>query len=312
MICSRNFTLISCLRLFDVVQLPKAAKHHCIQSRRLNDNNFYNAGVRHSKLYSRIFPAEQRHRDNSSFYLIDEGDGIRGRIVQARDEMKIAAFAMSNLTRLFLTHLHPDHTNGLPGLIIGPWVLMRKAPLHIHRPRGLKKLVTGILEAYETGIAEHRDGLAPVNHPLEVIVHEIEAGEIYSDKNIKVVAFPVSHGGLETYGYRFESPDRIIVHFGDTCPQKTLIDHARGCDLLIHEVYCAASLEAHTPAWQTYHRTMHTSSVELANMANDIIPKLPILNHQLIWGDMSEADLLEEIKAIYKGKVISGHHLLVC
>ena len=99
-----------------------------------------------------------------------------------------------------------------------------------------RALVDGILAAYETGIAEHRDGLAPINHPLLVAVHEFSAGEIYQDERVTVTAFPVDHGTLAAYGLKFVTPDKVIVHSGDTCPVPSLIEHARNCDILIHEV----------------------------------------------------------------------------
>ena len=246
---------------------------------------------------------------NNQPYLIDCGDGIMGRIIQARNEKGISAFAMNNLTRLFITHLHPDHTAGLPGLIIGPWVLERDVPLHVYGPKGTQRLVNGILDAYEDGIAEHRDGIVPIADSLRVVVHEISEGEIYRDDNVTVEAFRVSHGGLEAYGLRFVSADKTIVHSGDTCPQQSIIDYAKNCDLLIHEVYMAGSLHFHSAGWQKYHKTVHTSGIELAKMACEIRPKLLILNHQLIWGDKTEADLLAEIAEIYDGEVVSGHDL---
>lgn len=246
---------------------------------------------------------------NDRPYLIDCGDGIMGRIVQARIEKEIGAFANEKLTRLFITHLHPDHTAGLAGLIVGPWVLDRQEPLHVYGPKGTQRLVSGILDAYEDGIAEHRDGMAPVADSLRVVVHEIVAGEIYRDDNVTVEAFPVLHGGLEAYGLRFTSADKVIVHSGDTCPQRSIVEHAKGCDILVHEVYMAGSLRFHSPSWQRYHRTVHTSGIELAEMAREIRPKLLVLNHQLVWGDKTEADLIAEIAAIYDGPFVSGHDL---
>ena len=41
---------------------------------------------------------------------------------------------------------------------------------------------------------------------------------------------------MESYGYRFDTPDRSIVISGDTNPTQATIDACRGCDVLIHEV----------------------------------------------------------------------------
>ena len=55
-----------------------------------------------------------------------------------------------------------------------------------------------------------------------------------------VTAFATKHA-MESYGYRFDTPDRSIVISGDTNPTQATIDACRGCDVLIHEVQ--------TPAW---------------------------------------------------------------
>ena len=242
-------------------------------------------------------------------YLIDCGDGAMSRIAEAAHQ-GIAALAFTRLTHLFLTHLHPDHTAGLPGLIIGPWVMRRTEPLHIYGPKGTRALVTGLLAAYETGIAEHRDGLAPINHPLLIEVHEVSPGEIYRDERVTVSAFPVDHGTLEAYGLKFTTPDKVIVHSGDTCPTPTLIEQARGCDILVHEVYFRQSMaENFPPAWKTYHSTVHTSEIELAEIAEAVQPKLLILNHQLVWGDYTSEDLMSSLTRRYAGKVAFGRDL---
>jgi ribonuclease BN (tRNA processing enzyme) len=46
----------------------------------------------------------------------------------------------------------------------------------------------------------------------------------------------------------------------------------------------------------------------LADLASQARPKLLVLYHQLFWG-ISEAELLEEIRSRYDGKVVSGRDL---
>jgi ribonuclease BN (tRNA processing enzyme) len=242
-------------------------------------------------------------------YIIDCGGGTIQRITQARDKYGHPGLAMPNLTRLFLTHLHPDHTIGLPDFLIAPWVLDRDDPLHIYGPNGTQALVDGILQAYEPGIAEHRDGLAPINHPLTVQVTQITAGTIYQDERVTVEAFPASHGGLDAYSYKFTTPDKSIVISGDTAPTDALIEQASGCDILVHEVYSAVRFGRRSAAWQQYHSSVHTSTIELAAIANATKPGLLVLVHQLLWG-ATEAELREEITSLYHGEVISGHDLM--
>jgi ribonuclease Z len=53
---------------------------------------------------------------------------------------------------------------------------------------------------------------------------------------------------MESYGYRFDTPDRSIVISGDTNPTQATIDACRGCDVLIHEVHTEAWLAARPEA----------------------------------------------------------------
>lgn len=241
-------------------------------------------------------------------YLVDCGGGTLQRIAQVVHEKHIPALIMTNLTHLFLTHLHPDHTTGLPDLLIAPWVLDRDAVLHIWGPKGTQSLVDHLLQAYEIGIGEHRDGLAPINHPLNVQVTEISAGQVYQDERVTVIAFRGQHSTLEAYGYKFVTPDKTIAISGDTTPTETLIDHAKNCDILVHEVYSAEQFKRQSPAWQKYHRQAHTSTVELAEIAKKAQPDLLVLVHQLYWGT-DDTGLLDEIRQHYDGEVVSGQDL---
>jgi ribonuclease BN (tRNA processing enzyme) len=241
-------------------------------------------------------------------YIVDCGGGVMQRISQAYERYQLEALAMTHLTRLFLTHLHPDHTTGLADFMIAPWVLGRSEPVTIYGSKGTQPMIDHLLAAYEIGIGEHRDGLALIDNPLDIHVTEIQAGQIYQDDKVTIEAFSVSHGGLETYGYKFTTPDKTIVISGDTCPQETLIEKATGCDILVHEVYSAAQFKLRPEGWQKYHSTVHTSASELAEIANKAQPKLLILTHQLYWGATDES-LLWEVTSRYTGDVISGSDL---
>lgn len=241
-------------------------------------------------------------------YLVDCGGGAVQRAAEAYHNRGIKALAVKNLSKVFLTHLHPDHTTGLPDLIIAPWVLDRADPLQLWGPKGTGSMVDHVLKAYKVGIGEHRDGLAPINHPLKVSVTEIASGKIFQDERLSVTAFRGHHGELEAYGYKFVTKDKTIVVSGDTTPTDALIEHAKGCDILVHEVYSEDKLLTRSPEWQAYHRNAHTSTKQLAEIAKQVRPKLLVLVHQLFWGK-SEGDLFDELNRYYRGNVVSGHDL---
>jgi len=241
-------------------------------------------------------------------YLIDFGSGVVRQVAAAR-AAGITGLGAAKLTRAFLTHLHSDHTTGYPDLILTPWTLGREEPLCVYGPAGLQAMTDRILSAYAEDIRERLEGLEPANTTgYHVNVREIEPGLAYEDDRIRVEAFAVKHGSWPAYGYRMTTPDRIIVVSGDTAPFPGWEKAYAGCDLLLHEVRSAAGLMSRPPAWQVYHRAVHTSSVELAEVASLVRPKLLILYHQLFHG-LGEAELLREIRDGYDGEVVSGRDL---
>jgi ribonuclease BN (tRNA processing enzyme) len=241
-------------------------------------------------------------------YLVDFGPGVVRRAAAAH-RAGIQGLAMDRLNCAFLTHLHSDHTAGYPDLLLTPWVLERTEHLHVYGPAGLKAMTEHILAAYLQDIRERLEGLEPANTTgYHALAHEVAPGKVYQDENVRVEAFTVDHGSWPAFGFRFHSPDRTVVLSGDTAPTDILVEQARGCDVLIHEVYSVAGFEMLPAAWQRYHAQVHTSSHELAQLAAKAKPGLLVLYHQLFWG-VSESDLLYEIHERYDGPVVSGKDL---
>ncbi len=247
---------------------------------------------------------------NEKSYIIDFGPGLvrNASALTPRYGGNINALKMENLKLGFLTHLHSDHTVGLPDFILTPWVLGRKEPLQIYGPEGTKKMIKYILKAYEDDIKYRLYGLEPANNKgWRVIAHEYSEGEIYKDEYVKVEAFFVPHGSWpNSYGFRFTTPDKVIVISGDTMPCENIIKYAKDADVLIHEVYYKKSYDKKNKFWKKYHAKNHTSTLELAKIAKEAKPKLLVLYHTLYWG-ADDKDLLDEIATIYSGKVIVGH-----
>jgi len=239
-------------------------------------------------------------------YIIDCGAGI---VRQAA----AAGIPINQLNRLFITHLHSDHTIGYPDIILSPAVLGRQNALQSFGPPGLQSMTNHLLTAYQEDIHERCDGLEHGNrNAYQVKVHEIETGEIYHDDQVRIEAFRVQHGSWQhAFGFRFQTKNKTIVISGDTIPCETLINNAQGCDVLVHEVYSQAGFDKRNPIWQEYHRNAHTSTTQLAKIAKQTQPKLLILTHVLLWG-VTETELLQEIRnSGYHGPVVVGQDLQV-
>ena len=72
---------------------------------------------------------------------------------------------------------------------------------------------------------------------------EYTDGELLATTDVTVTAFRVSHGGMETYGLKFVVADKTIVFSADTRPHPAVIEHSKGCDILVHEVYSERGIQ---------------------------------------------------------------------
>ena len=247
-------------------------------------------------------------------YIVDFGPGIvrQAAALSSNRGGPFDSLNPKNLKVVFLTHLHSDHTTGYPDLILTPWVLERSDPLKVFGPKGIKNMTTKILEAYKADIDYRIDGLEPANESgWKVEAVEVNEGIIYEDKLIEVIAFKVNHGTWDNaYGYKFITEDKTIVVSGDTAPSKQLIEMSQGVDILVHEVYSQAGFNRRTEVWKKYHASHHTSTKELAEIANEVQPKLLVLTHVLFWGS-TEGEIMEELQSNYSGKVSLGQDLSI-
>ncbi len=247
---------------------------------------------------------------NGHSYLVDAGPGIVRRAASATRQ-GVPGLEMKNLTTLFFTHLHSDHTLGYPDLVFTPWVLGRTEHLTVYGPRGTADMTRNILAAWKKDIDVRTQGLEHESTTgYQVDVHEIEPGIVYKDENVTVTAFLVKHGSWDqSFGYRFQTPDRVIVISGDTSPADSVVKACNGCDVLLHEAYASGPhSEMDSPQWRAYFKAFHTSTTELAAIATQARPKLLVLYHQMFHG-VPEGEMLQEIRNHYAGAVVSAHDL---
>jgi ribonuclease BN (tRNA processing enzyme)/acetyl esterase/lipase len=265
-------------------------------------------------------------------YLIDFGPGVVRRAEAAALKREIPAVEPGNLKVAFVTHLHSDHTAGYSDLILGGWTSGRTVPLEVYGPTGLQSMTEHILQAYRVDIETRTNPDGPMRDAgrspdgWKVNAHEIKAGVIYKDEKVTVTAFVTKHA-MESYGYRFETPDRTIVISGDTNPVEATINACNGCDVLIHEAQ-PLELAAKLPkSIQSFVAKYHTTTEQLAELASKAKPKLLVIYHTIsfppgiapprLLPPNSGADALyaspemleKEIGSRYSGKFVIGRDL---
>jgi ribonuclease Z len=246
-------------------------------------------------------------------YIVDAGPGIVRRATLAARQDSIPALRVANLRRVFITHLHSDHTLGLPDLMLTPAVMHRQGPLYVYGPPGTRAMVTNLLNAYREDIDVR------VYHGLErgdsaayrIVVNEVAPGVVYRDSSVTVTAFRVPHGSWKyAFGYRFDVNGRSIVVSGDTGPSEAIVEACHGCDVLVHEVYSKKGFDRLPAEGQRYHSTFHTSAIELGDLATRARPKLLVLSHILFFGESAE-EIVTEVRSRYAGNVVVGADLAV-
>jgi ribonuclease BN (tRNA processing enzyme) len=241
-------------------------------------------------------------------YLIDFGPGVVRRAEAAALSRDIKALEPTRLRVAFVTHLHSDHTVGYPDLIFTPWTVGRRVPLEVYGPTGLKAMTEHILEAYRVDIETRTnpDGnQRTFPGGYKVNAHEIKTGAVYKDENVMVSAFATKHA-MESYGYRFDTPDRSIVISGDTNPTEATIEACHGCDVLIHEAHTPAWLATRPESFQKFAAKYHTTTLELAELARQAKPRLLILYH---YSSLSPEELFDDMLAHYPGHFVIGQDL---
>jgi ribonuclease Z len=251
---------------------------------------------------------------NDTAYLIDFGPGVVRR-ASAAAAKGIPALQPTRLRVAFVTHLHSDHTVGYPDLIFSPWTLGRRVPLEVYGPAGLQAMTRHLLEAYRVDIetrtnADGNQRTFADGH--KVNAHDIAAGVVYKDANVRVTAFATKHA-MESYGYRFDTADRSIVVSGDTNPAGATVEACRGCDVLIHEVHTEAWLAQRPEAggappgtFRRFSEKYHTTTAQLGDLAREAKPKLLILYH---YNARSVEELETEMRKHYPGRFVIGRDL---
>ena len=252
---------------------------------------------------------------NGKAYLVDAGSGV---VRQANSAFQrgIPALQPVELDIAFLTHLHSDHTLGLPDLIFTPWIAERTKPLRLYGPEGTKEMSSHILEAFKEDIQVRTTGLESGNTTgYRVEAHDVQPGNVYQDGNVSVKAFLVKHGSWkEALGYRFDVGGKSIVVSGDTSPAESVVEACAGCDALIHEVYSGKGqnlnkLSMSVEQWMKYESEFHTSTVELGQIGAKAKAKMLILTHWGLLGNAKEDDLVREIRQEYSGPIVIARDL---
>jgi len=121
-------------------------------------------------------------------WLFDCGEGTQ-------HQLQKSDIKSSQIRRIFVTHMHGDHTFGLIGLIASCGLAGTGQPIDIYGPKGLKE--------YLLAAAKY----SYMNFGSRLKIHTIESGLLYEDHQFRVSCQLLKHR-IPAHGYRIEEKDR--------------------------------------------------------------------------------------------------------
>jgi ribonuclease Z len=215
----------------------------------------------------------------------------RGRAVlfdagRGAEEAIFARDPASKIDALFLTHLHSDHTVGIPDVWLTGWLFGRAAPLRVFGPAGTEALCRGLERAYAFDVHTRRD----VDEKLpargaDLEPRELGDGAVVDEGPLRVTAFLVDHGPVRpALGYRIDFDGHSVVLSGDTRPSDNLVRHARGVDVLVHEVIAPdAERRGAASSFSREQRERiiahHSTPEQAGEVFAKVAPKLAVYSH---------------------------------
>jgi ribonuclease BN (tRNA processing enzyme) len=214
-------------------------------------------------------------RDRDTGLMIDCGNGVVSKLLQAGEE--------DNVTALLFSHLHADHCLDIFSLFY-----QRVYSKDKHYPRIPIYLPPGEADRFarlaEVLRVEPKELFEKAFDPVE---YDPEAGLMVSDLRI---LFSLNEHPVPTYAIRVERNGASLVYSSDTGPQPELEQLAHGCDLLLSE---ATLGEADFDPTRPIHLTPRLAG-EVAARAG---AKRLLLTH--IWPFYDRTAMLEDARQLF-------------
>jgi len=238
--------------------------------------------------------------------IFDCGRGSAQRLYQLK-------IPFSDITGLFLTHLHSDHTVGIPDLWLTGWVMGRSTPLPVWGPKGTDEMMKHLAKAYAFDIHVRRDMDTKLpGAGAEVVAKDIKEGVVYERGGVKVTAFLVDHAEIKpAFGYRIDYAGHSVTLSGDTRPSENLIKYAQGTDVLVHEVLDVEAYgglkKSDNPEQAKKIIGHHTTAQQAGVIFTRVKPKMAVYSHIV---PPDAPNLLAETRETYSGPLVIGEDLM--
>ncbi|HSC91629.1 MAG TPA: ribonuclease Z [Gaiellaceae bacterium] len=257
--------------------------------------------------------------------LVDCGEGTQRQLLRSE-------VGLLDLREVFLTHYHADHYLGLPGMLKSFALRGREEPITILGPPGLRDLFGSLRRifgrlTYEHELVELRPGdvLARDGYELATfaVAHGVNAVgyalvepprpgrfDVAAADALGVPSGP-ERGALQRGeevtlgGGRVVRPDEVLgpprpgrklVLAGDTAPAGSVLDAARGADVLVHEATFCDDERVRAE------ETLHSTAAQAAELARAADVRLLALTH--VSSRYTGRDVRDEARAVFPDTVV--------
>jgi len=265
----------------------------------------------------------------SASVLVEVGNPERDLLIFDLGTGSLANYAslklpVNLLDKVFLTHLHADHTADMITLS-GSYAKVGRAdgPVKVWGPSGTEpRLGTKYFcEAIEEALAwDTEAGKGPLNEDsLRIVATEFDwsqTGVVYEANGVSVTSFPVIHALSGAVGYRLDFAGLSFCFSGDACASWPLVRaNEGGVDLLIHECFPPAAALAAASGLSLEGATIalsfaHTSPTAAGKVFSLVKPRVAALWHTLLSPQIIPM-IHQELRTVYAGPVVQTQDLTV-
>jgi ribonuclease Z len=271
-------------------------------------------------------PAPSLTRQSSGYLLEvgddlivwDHGPGAHQRLIESGRRS-------IDTTHAFFTHLHYDHCMDYGRLVLQRWDqgADRIPDLKVYGPPPIARMTEQLFGAdgiygpdirarrehrSSLDVFEARGGKAPRSRPAPQVT-EIHAGSVVEGNGWKVTVGHAQHVQpyLECLALRIDTAEGSVCYTGDSGPSDTIVELAKGADILIHMNHYFSGTEP-TPAYRAACGN-HRDNAIIARRAG---VKTLVLTHLLGQIDLPgiREQIVHEIQDVFEGKVIWGEDLM--
>ena len=158
---------------------------------------------------------DARSDNKNNPVLFDCGCGVLQRIYQS-------GYRHTNITSVFLSHLHLDHCGDLLALVKANW-LCDIIKLDLWGPVGTGQWLDNLLAAYPY-----------MQNTVDIRITELDPGQVVEVEGLEVECVHTVHA-LPSLGFKVTSGGKTMLYSGDTEPVDDIVKASDGIDLLIHE-----------------------------------------------------------------------------